>query len=194
MLHEKIKTSTTIDHKNAEKHSYGHEIMSRSLTKEQYAQLLVANYTYIAAWEKQWAQLSNMDTTQFDLTSRSKTTLLENDLKSMGVDPSNSILIDLETPSTLAQFVGRMYVIEGSTLGGAMIEKQLQLNPNLNDCSFEFYGGYGPNLIPFWKSFLAELNKIENEDDQNEAVLWAKRSFNDMETCFINAKSMSLHS
>lgn len=194
MLHEKIKTSTSSDHKNAEKHSYGREIMSRSLTKEQYAQLLVANYTYIAAWEKQWSQITDFDTTQFNLSSRSKTVMLENDLTSIGIDPSSLHLLDIEIPTSLAQFAGRMYVIEGSTLGGAMIEKQLQLNPNLKGCSFEFYGGYGPNLIPFWKAFLAELNKIEDENEQNEAVLWAKRSFNNMETCFLNAKSMTLHS
>ena len=162
MLHERIKSSTTEDHKNAERHSYGKEIMSRSLTKAQYAQLLIANYRYIAEWEKQWDLPLDINIEALQLEQRSKTTLLENDLKALGIEPDTITTSSLEAPSNLAQFLGRMYVIEGSTLGGAMIEKQLQFNPNLTGCSFEFYGGYGQKLIPFWKSFLAQLNTVEH--------------------------------
>ncbi|MCO4818163.1 MAG: biliverdin-producing heme oxygenase [Bacteroidetes bacterium] len=194
MLHERIKSSTAEDHKNAERHSYGKEIMDRSLTKTQYAQLLTANYRYIAPWEKQWDLQLEIDTTALQLEQRTKTTLLENDLKALGIDPESINTSSLEAPSTLAQFLGRMYVIEGSTLGGAMIEKQLKLNPHLSGCSFDFYGGYGQNLIPFWKSFLAQLNTVEHPQEQDEAIEWARRCFKEMESCFINAKSLNLDS
>lgn len=147
--------------------------MSRSLTKNQYAQLLIANYSYIAAWEKQWAELPTIDTSALQLDQRFKTELLENDLRSIGVNPSQITKCSIESPSNLAQFLGRMYVIEGSTLGGAVIEKQLKLNANLTGCSFEFYGGYGSNLIPFWKAFLAQLNTVEDTSDQQTAIEWA---------------------
>lgn len=194
MLHEKIKYATTTDHHNAEKHSYGREIMSRTLTKSQYAQLLVANYSYIAPWEQQWNNIDGIDVSTLTLSDREKTSLLEQDLNSLGIDPTTIPLASIEVPTTYAQFMGRMYVIEGSTLGGAVIEKQLKLNPNLEGSSFHFYGGYGPNLMPFWKSFLAELNSVESEEAHTEAILWAKKCFNDMEQAFINAKTMSLHS
>jgi heme oxygenase len=178
MLHERIKSSTAEDHKNAERHSYGKEIMDRSLTKTQYAQLLTANYRYIAPWEKQWDLQLEIDTTALQLEQRTKTTLLENDLKALGIDPES-----INTSS-----------LEGSTLGGAMIEKQLKLNPHLSGCSFDFYGGYGQNLIPFWKSFLAQLNTVEHPQEQDEAIEWARRCFKEMESCFINAKSLNLDS
>ena len=194
MLHERIKSSTTEDHKNAERHSYGAEIMSRSLTKTQYAQLLIANYSYIAPWEKQWAEISGIDTSSLQLEVRKKTGMLENDLRALGIDPTSVAQASIALPTNLAQFLGRMYVIEGSTLGGAMIEKQLQQNNNLTDCSFEFYGGYGKDLIPLWKSFLATLNTVEDNAAQEEAIEWAKQSFKDMENSFIQAKTYSANS
>ncbi|MBO6516546.1 MAG: biliverdin-producing heme oxygenase [Bacteroidia bacterium] len=194
MLHERIKAATTQEHMSAEKHSYGREIMDRSLTSTQYSELLVANYSYIAAWERQWDELGKTFGLDLNLDSRRKTTLLEEDLRKQGIDPSHVSVTELDVPGTRAQFLGRMYVIEGSTLGGAVIEKQLKLNPNLNDSGFAFYGGYGQDLIPYWKAFLAVLNTIEDTVEQDEAIAWAKASFTDMEQCFISARFGSVNS
>ncbi|MFT5512919.1 MAG: heme oxygenase [Bacteroidia bacterium] len=194
MLHEQIKSATSIDHQNTEKHSYGQEIMSRTLTKEQYTQLLIANYRYIAAWEGQWASSGSFDLTPLQLELRSKKSLLETDLRSLNIDPVSIQLCTIESPKNKPEYLGRMYVVEGSTLGGAMIQKQLKLNPNLEGCTFNFYGGYGANLIPFWKAFLTELNTIVDEDQQQQSILWAKKCFNDMEDCFLHARSRTYQS
>ncbi len=193
MFQETIKSTTNVDHKNAEKHSYGREIMEKTLTLRQYTELVVANYMYISSWEKEW-QDSLVNVEALNLNKRAKISLLLLDLKELGIDPATISCVALAPALTKAQFYGRMYVIEGSTLGGAMISKQLQLNPNLTGLGFHFYKGYGPLLMPNWKEFLAELNTLETKEEQDEAIAWAKQAFNDMENCFINAKAMSLHS
>lgn len=189
MFHEHIKSATTTEHRQAEEHSYGREIMGRTLNPTQYAHLLVANYSYISAWEDQWDKLAFEVPASLQLDSRRKSDLLRSDLEKAGVSPSSVKPAEIALPENYAQFMGRMYVIEGSTMGGAVIEKQLKLNENLNQSGFEFYGGYGPDLMPRWRSFLAELNQITSEADQEECITWAKQSFRDMEACFINAKS-----
>lgn len=194
MFHEIVKSATTEDHKNAEKHSYGAEIMSRTLNKQQYSQLLVANYMYIAAWEAQWSELMDYNSDNLHLDSRRKMELLEQDFAELGINKDDLPSLELPMPATKAQFLGRMYVIEGSTLGGAMISKQLMANSNLAGLDFRFYGGYGPMLIPFWKQFLEELNAVTYEEDQAECIAWAKQSFQDMENCFLQSKNLQLHS
>ncbi|MFT5725879.1 MAG: heme oxygenase [Bacteroidia bacterium] len=194
MLHERIKTATTVDHKNAERHSYGAEIMSGQLTRQEYTALLIANYMYIKPWEAQWKSLSAIMTSSINIEHRRKTTLLEDDLKAVGIDPASIQCLQLDLPVNLAQCLGRMYVIEGSTLGGAVIEKQLKRNPSLQDCTYNFYGGYGPALIPMWRAFLAELNVITEENAQLESIEWARKCFNDVESCFIQAKQIGVNS
>ncbi|MCB9262851.1 MAG: biliverdin-producing heme oxygenase [Flavobacteriales bacterium] len=191
MFHEQIKEVTTEAHKNAEKHSYGMEIMSRTLTKNQYAQLLIANYTYIAAWEKQWENIGFEIPSGLKLEQRRKYSLLVQDLENLGLNVSDIELKNINKPANYAEFIGRMYVVEGSTLGGAVIEKQLKLNANLEGCSFHFYGGYGQNLIPFWKEFIGYLNEI-SDDGKDAAIAEAKQTFAHMEQCFIDAKQVAV--
>lgn len=188
MFRERIKSATTTEHQNAEKHSYGREIMSRTLSKEQYGHLLIANYRYIKPWEDQWVD-AEFDTNALQLDIRKKASLLEDDMRSLGINPDDIDTIKLETCTSYAEFMGRMYVIEGSTMGGAVIVKQLGLNPDLEGLSFNFYGGYGAELLNNWRSFIGILNTIEDESDQDVAIASAKSTFNAMEECFIQAKT-----
>lgn len=194
MFHELIKSATTQHHQDAEKHSYGREIMSRTLTAEQYTELLIANYRYIAAWEKQWSNLPFSIPAGLQLESRKKVGLLTNDLNGRGIDVAQLPEFNLPPVNSFHAFMGRMYVIEGSTLGGAVIGKQLMQNTNLAGSTFHFYGAYGPMLMPNWKAFLAELNTIEDERDQQECIEAAKQCFMDVERCFIEAKNQSVKS
>jgi len=110
MLHERIKSATTTDHHNAEKHSYGQVIMSRTLFKDQKGHLLIANYRYIKPWEDQWSE-TTFDTTALQLDMRKKASLLEDDMRSLGIDPNKIETTQLETSTSYAEFMGRMYVI-----------------------------------------------------------------------------------
>ncbi len=194
MLHERIKSATSVDHKNTESQSYGREIMSRTLTKAQYTDILIANYMYVSGWEEQWGKLPFELPATLNMTGRKKTQLLKNDLHKLGINPNEIQVLSIDLPKDYAQFMGRMYVIEGSTLGGAVIQKQLALNENLNGLSFDFYGGYGPGLIPNWKTFLGELNQITEAAQEDEAISAAKACFKDMEVCFRNAKTQPMNS
>jgi heme oxygenase len=192
MLHEQIKQATAQHHKDAEQHSYGREIMSKTLTRDQYTQLLIANYTYIKAWESEWDSLPFEIPTSLQLDARKKVDLLENDLRHLNIEPSSVRAFDLTPAQSYEEFMGRMYVIEGSTLGGAVIEKQLRLNPNLEGAQFAFYGGYGKELIPHWKAFLAELNNITETGQMEVAIESAKSCFRAVESCFKMAKQQPL--
>ncbi|MFT4521214.1 MAG: heme oxygenase [Bacteroidia bacterium] len=188
-VRDRLKTETATQHAHTESFSYGKEIMSRTLNTSQYQELLIANYLYIKAWEDQWASLSFDVPESMNLQARRKSTWLVNDLKALGLDVSKLPVFTIASVSSYAAFLGRMYVIEGSTMGGAVISKQLALNEHLTGYNFQFYGAYGPELLPMWRSFLAHLDAIATEDDSDETIAAAKESFSRFSEAFAAAKS-----
>ena len=55
-----------------------------------------------------------------------------------------------------AELVGRLYVIEGSTLGGQVIARQLELSLGVGPASGgRFFHGHGPATPERWQAFMA---------------------------------------
>lgn len=184
MIRERIKSETASQHKALEQIAFTNAIMSKTLNLEQYKAIIEANLIANLAFEQQWDDL------QFDipesllLDARYKTDALKKDAESLDIEiPRN---VDYAFPSeTKAAFMGSLYVFEGSTLGGAVILKQLKSNPNLNHISeHHFYGCYGERLGYFWKVFLEHLTAITQETEVEEAIKAAQKTFSLNEEIF----------
>jgi len=76
--------------------------------------------------------------------------------------------------------MGILYVIEGSTLGGRVIYKNIHQNLELDaDSGAAYFSGYGELTEPLWKGFMAELvayEQINNTGD--EIIAGANHAFN----------------
>ena len=57
-----------------------------------------------------------------------------------------------------------MYVLEGSTLGGRMILRELSLR-GVSDARLAFLDPYGSETGSFWRAFLHVLGRETGEDD-----------------------------
>ena len=75
-----------------------------------------------------------------------------------------------EQEERTSRFLGAMYVLEGSTLGGQYIahhvETALQLKPGEGD---RFFRGYGKDTMPKWREFQQALAAIP--DEQSDLVI-----------------------
>ena len=96
--------------------------------------------------------------------------LLEKDLESLNTAtqefpiPGHALLTDEEC-------WGALYVLEGSSLGGAMIYKQLAERKNRN-FPLRFYGAYGSETGAMWSSFRKIFTeKTTPEEDWVDPVL-----------------------
>jgi heme oxygenase (biliverdin-IX-beta and delta-forming) len=71
-----------------------------------------------------------------------------------------------------------MYVMEGSTLGGQLIAKQLQKTLHLSAGKGDaYFRGHGDQTGPMWREF-CEMLKVRVTDEETEsAVLSAKAMF-----------------
>lgn len=190
MIRERIKSETAELHKALEEKSFGSKIMSGQLTLADYKQIILMNYQMNKAFEEQWKDLSFDVPPSLMLAQRHKLESLEKDMALLGIAPTDS---SLSFPvATYPQFMGALYVFEGSTLGGAVIHKQLVKNQNLaNLTAFNFYNCYGDKIGMLWKVFLDHLTAITNEDEVNECIAAANETFSILEEYMSSANRAS---
>ena len=75
--------------------------------------------------------------------------------------------------------LGALYVAEGSSLGGQVIQRTLLSNENLHDIDKTlFYKGYAEQTGPMWKQFMAYLETMPVEATEiPEVVAGAQDAF-----------------
>jgi heme oxygenase (biliverdin-IX-beta and delta-forming) len=139
--------------------------MSPELTMSEYAETLGRFLAVYTSLERQIEKhLPALDRVALDWEGRRKVPLLQRDLEALG----RADLIDSErvppekAPSleSFAQVMGCLYVLEGATLGGAVISRQLrgafQLGP---ENGAAFFNCYGPALGKNWQEFCVALER-----------------------------------
>ncbi len=113
---------------------------------------------------------------EFDYRERLKTPQLEQDLYDAGETPDSlrrAAQCDALPPvSTLAEVLGCLYVIEGATLGGQIIARQLQASlGSTTDYGARFFSGYGAATGSQWKATGAFLSTMAERVDQDDAIV-----------------------
>ena len=73
--------------------------------------------------------------------------------------------------------LGMLYEIEGASLGGNVIKKQLQKNPDFSNIEFNYFGIYGDQIGTFWKNFTSTINNYFPEEQNNEVLKGAERAY-----------------
>ena len=87
--------------------------------------------------------------------------------------------------------LGAFYVLEGSTLGGAVIARTLKKNQHLSDIeTYNFYGCYGEEIGMRWKQFCQVLlNEGQSTENQDKIVKSASNTFDAMSSLFMALNS-----
>ena len=186
---ERLKTETAELHRETEEYSYGDLIMSGRLTRAQYGDLIDKNTAVHRHYEAILTQIEGLDALfEGRLSERMKLAALENDLATLE-HPSRSLPAPVHQPTDLAEALGAMYVLEGSSLGGAMIARALSKIPEIaNTGAFAFYTFYGAELGIQWKSFgQIGVNFVETHGQADRLVESAQRTFESVKSIFSTA-------
>jgi heme oxygenase (biliverdin-IX-beta and delta-forming) len=132
------------------------------------------------------ATFSEWNSLGLSMLARDHTSCLVDDLTALGIDPrqppraSQHLLPDLPT---FAHALGALYVIEGATLGGRLILRDLE--PRIGAPiagATRFFGGRGEALGPMWQSFRSALDQFSLKQPQlcTDVVVGAERTFRAM--------------
>jgi len=132
---------------------------------------------FLAFYRPAEAALARLLADEPDLSfdTRRKVPALERDLTALKAAPPADAPLTL--PAGRCEALGFLYVLEGSTLGGRVIDKQLRAR-GLSPEGLSFFRGYGEHTGPRWKAFCAVL---ERADDKAAAARGARSAFAQME-------------
>lgn len=176
MVSEYLKQNTAEYHDAAEKLFNSEKIFNKTFTLEDYKKIIHTNYLMLLHSEdKIFGSLSDKYSEKLQLKDRKKLFLIEKDLESLSLEnqvASHDLQFDNEHEA-----LGAMYVIEGSTLGGNVIAKQLSKTEGFDNVTFNFFGCYQENTGPMWKNFKEVLDTEVTEEKYNEVLSGAKKLY-----------------
>jgi heme oxygenase (biliverdin-IX-beta and delta-forming) len=145
--------------------------------RAEYVSALVGMYGAVRAWDE-WAEVWAPEDLREMVRARRRGPSLERDLEFFGINPPKRSLDgapalgeDARTfrgargdEARRAAFLGMMYVVEGSTLGGQYIagraEEVLGLTPGEGDA---FFRGVGGKTGERWREFRGVLGAVPEE-------------------------------
>lgn len=175
-LLERLKTQTRPAHDRIEQ---AVDIERRVASRLGYRTLLARFYGFHAAWEPK-AEAIIADPAF--LEPRRKASLLIQDLEFLGLDATGIARLPRCAPlmpmASVAAAYGALYVVEGSTLGGTIIAKQVERSLGLTaEGGCRYFRSYGPDLGPMWKAFGRRLLELSSPGFDEAVVASANRTF-----------------
>jgi len=178
-LLERLRAETRSAHDRIEK---AVNIERLTGSRDVYRAMLIRFHGFHSAFEEAAAaQVPDRDFFQ----RRRKAHLLARDLEVLGMNPIEITslprccpLMPLPGPAAV---LGSMYVIEGSTLGGAIIAREVERRLGLTrDTGCAYFRSYGRETASMWKSFGAVLNAASSPEVDDLIVGTAQGTFDVM--------------
>ncbi len=173
-LLEALRKGTALLHVALEKRL---PFFSERLDADGYQRLIQAYYGFYQPMEAALYD-SGLIPDGFDQALRVKTPTLVSDLHALGLAPDAlprcANLPPLDTP---AACLGAMYVLEGATLGGQVLRREMQQRLGINaENGGAFLNVYGVETGRRWKDFLDYLGRIPLDTPTRQHAVDAARS------------------
>ena len=165
-----LKTQTAVAHRRLESLPVSACILSPDMKIEDYAHYLKLMYdVHYDVEENIFPVLSAVIS---DLKERQKKHLIEEDLAFLKYNkPFTSTVFNTQN-RTIPFLLGILYVVEGSSLGGRFILKNIETIQGLNEGKgVSYFTGYGNKTGSHWKSFLNVLTEYEEENNCEDEII-----------------------
>lgn len=165
-----IKSHTADSHKKLESLSVSASILSPDMKIEDYIHYLSLMHDVHKNTEEVVSPLLSHIIP--DLDQRKKKYLIEEDLLFLNHNKTTSSTVFDKTEMSVPFALGVFYVIEGSSLGGRFILKNIVNNKQLsNDQGVSYFKGYGDKTGSFWKNFLNILAEYEQNNNGADSII-----------------------
>jgi heme oxygenase len=173
MILKRLRTETQVLHSALEARI---PVMDPAFSLAGYRRLLTRFYGFYVPLETRLVAWSRAEGRGLDYAERVKVPALERDLIALGETAETVAQLPrcaaLPALATEAQGLGCLYVVEGSTLGGQVITRQLQKSLGLSsESGVAFFNGYGAETGARWKTFGFRLEEAAARLDQDDALI-----------------------
>ena len=161
-----------------------------TVTRMNIVRLLGQFHRFYSSWES-WIEASPVDRDFFD--PRRKLHLIGHDLAALGLAvprTDHAERIDLGSPS-LERAFGSLYVVEGSTLGGQVINRWLEHSPWVPERGLSYFASYGRDVGVMWRRFQTMIGDRVPVSAHDEVVAGAVTTFDQMYFCLCGKEEMA---
>lgn len=177
----RLKAETYPDHMRLEETV---DILNNLATLESYKRLLARHAGFVFPLERVLAG-QDWSSIGLEFDERSRAGAMKRDLAAMDIDsfPEIELWTGLDN---FARAVGTLYVLEGSTLGGMIIARNLKERLGIDGSNGgEYFSGRGKQTMAMWRTFgeSAELyvNRFGGAEDM---IAGAKQTFDQLTEWF----------
>lgn len=174
-----LRHETRPFHDAVEQNPFNLALAAGTVTVADTAQFLAKMYGFLAPYEAQLHAQATLFGPAWQLDQRYRTPLIFNDLSRLGHHTAPPPCPALPPLGTRAQLLGAMYVLEGATLGGQVIARQLD---KAGIATHAFFTGRAERTGPLWKSFCQHLAEAAETDEQAAIVASAVYTFQALST------------
>ena len=173
-----LRQATQDLHARLEQSGVFSRLMQADVTVDDYVRALRALHRSYSTFEFQLIQGLQRIDKGYDYTARLP--LLQRDLNRLGVEPAATEFAPALAPtSSTAPTLAMLYVVEGSSLGGQLVLRQLQarLGPAVSG-ALAFYALDGHLAKQPWRQTQVLLrSQLSNEEDSAQTLLEARKVF-----------------
>ena len=146
-------------------------LLDPMLTRARYASVMAAFFGFYAGLEPRLLVAAGGHAADIELGRRGKVSLLSRDLRALGRTDAEieslSRCLELPLAVTPSQALGVLYVLEGATLGGQVIARNLQAALGLGATNgAAFFIGYGDETRAMWRSFSQHVDRSAALDSE----------------------------
>jgi heme oxygenase len=107
-----------------------------------------------------------------DIEKRIKSNLILEDITYLNFNKIVHTPLFKEVEMSEAFAMGILYVMEGSTLGGRFILKNVTKFPELQSGrGTSYFNGYGESTGSYWKAFLEKLSEYEENYNKSDSIM-----------------------
>ena len=170
----RLRLETRPFHDGVEANTFNQALTAGTVTAAQTARFLARMYGFVQPYEAALQRHAAAFGPEWQLEQRYRAPLILDDLVRLGHPAAPPLCPALPPLDTRAQLLGAMYVLEGSTLGGQVIARQLAA-AGIEGRSF--FAGRAERTGPLWKQFGQLLEAAAASEDADAVVASAILTF-----------------
>lgn len=183
-----LREATQEDHSAVES---SFSFPSTGLNRTQYVATLERLYGIVQAWESLAEDVAPPEL-QAMVRARARRELLAADIKFLGGSLPTRARVPLPRPAGRSEFLGALYVMEGSRLGGQFLARHVDDVLGLTDGrGTAYFRGFGDKTGSMWKELLAVFETQIPEEDSEIAIAVAKQTFRAFGAWMSNTNDLS---
>ena len=170
MILAELKAATAAIHARTERLLPSLDLLA---TRDGYVRCLVVLHGFHAGWEPAIWRTGGVKEAGFSGGARTKVSLIESDLRFLGVG-EEQLAISIERPilDSCAAALGALYVLEGATLGGQVIERHASRGVGVTpQAGGSYFHGHGERTGDMWRAFGDSLSSWVDCNGQSESIV-----------------------